>query len=80
MKCIIDNASWYYWYPWKEHNSDENTSPCKNAYQEKDGRWYIDIDSMNQLKEIVKEVGFDIVINVNDDDCLSLTIHDAYIE
>lgn len=55
MKCIIEKASWTDGYPWNRKCSDANVAPCEGAYQGEDSRWYINIVSMNDLKNLIKE-------------------------
>lgn len=85
MKCIIEKASWTDGHSWDGKYSDDNVAPCEGAYQGEDSRWYIDIDSMDHLKDLVKEVDYGIILSgsnpkIDDDDYLRLTIYDQYIE
>lgn len=85
MKCAIENASWSDHYTWRGVYSDPDIAPCKGAYQGDDGRWYVDIDSMDQLKDLIKEVDEEIIISINElefdgDDYLNIRIYDNYVE
>lgn len=80
MKCAIDKVSWTNDNrTWKGDHSDSNTAPCKEAYKGDDGRWYVDIISMDQLKDLIKEVNEEIIISI-DGDYLHIRIYDNYVE
>ena len=86
MKCVIEKVSWSCNnYTWRGEYSDESVSPCKRAYQEDDGRWYVDIASIDQLKDLIKEVNEEIIISIdeteiNGNDYLRIRIYDNYVE
>lgn len=81
MKCVIEKVSWANdSRTWKGEYSDPDTAPCKGAYQEDDGRWHVDIASMDQLKDLIKEVDEEIIISINGDDYLHIRIYDNYVE
>nr|DAP42307.1 MAG TPA: hypothetical protein [Caudoviricetes sp.] len=86
MKCAIEKASWSCDnHTWKGEHSDPNTAPCKEAYKGDDGRWYVDITSMDQLKDLIKEVNEEIIVSVNESDVvgndyLCIRVYDQYIE
>lgn len=80
MKCVIEKASWSNDnHTWKGEYSDPDTAPCKEAYKEDDGRWHVDITSMDQLRDLIKEVNEEIIISI-DDDYLNIRIYDNYVE
>ena len=80
MKCAIKKESWSNDNrTWDNKYSDPDAAPCKEAYKGDDGRWYVDIDSMDQLKDLIKEVNEDIIISIGND-YLCITIYDSYIE
>ncbi len=86
MKCIIEKVSWANDnHTWKGEYSDPDTAPCKGAYREDDGNWYVDITSMDQLKDLIKEVNEEIIISINESDVvgndhLHIRVYDQYIE
>ena len=86
MKCEICKESWYCdGETWDGKISDETMAPCTKAYREDDGNWYVDITSMDQLKDLIKEVKEDIIISINEpnvvgNDHLHIKVYDNYIE
>ena len=86
MKCVIEKVSWLTNnYTWRGEYSDDSVAPCKGAYQEGDGRWYVDITTIDQLKDLIKEVNEEIIISIdepeiNGNDYLRIRIYDDYVE
>ena len=82
MKCPIDKVSWWSYdnRTWDGKYSDSDTAPCKEAYKGDDGRWYVDIASMDQLKDLIKEVNEEIIISIDGNDYLHIRIYDNYVE
>ena len=86
MKCVIEKASWSNDnHTWDGKYSDDNVAPCKEAYEGDDCLWHVDIDSMDQLKDLIKEINEEIIISINepeidDNDYLRITIYDSYVE
>lgn len=81
MKCVIEKASWLNDnLTWKGEHSDPDTAPCKEAYKGDDGRWHVNITSMDQLRDLIKEVNEEIIISIDGDDYLHIRIYDNYVE
>ena len=53
---------------------DNETKPCEKALKS-DNKWYIDINSIEDLQEIVKEVGCSVIVSEE-----SLEIYDDFRE
>lgn len=81
MKCVIEKASWLNDnLTWNGEHSDPDTAPCKEAYKGDDGRWHVNITSMDQLRDLIKEVNEEIIISIDGDDYLHIRIYDNYVE
>ena len=85
MKCEIEKESWMDGCTWNGAISNDTMAPCTKAYREDDGKWYVDITSMDQLKDIIKEVNEEIIISISESDVvgndhLCIRIYDAYVE
>jgi hypothetical protein len=50
--------------------------PCKSAVQDGDGKWWIEVETVQDLFDLAKEVGEDIIVN----QCDTLSVYDTYIE
>ena len=48
--------------------------PCQKAYKEND-KWYIDIDSLEEIQELINEVKTEVIIGFDD-----IEIYDDYRE
>ncbi len=70
MKFTINTAS---------YDSDKIPLLVKKAYLEKDRKWCVDIDTLDELMKLIDEVGTDIIINSCDNN-YCITIYDTYIE
>lgn len=57
MKCVIEKASCGRadGYSLDGKCSDDDVAPCEGAYKGEDGRWHMDIVSMDHLKDLIKE-------------------------
>ena len=54
----------------------EKVKPCKNAYKsESINRWVIEINSLEELNELIEEVGCAVIINQD-----WIEIYDTYRE
>ena len=81
MKCVIEKVSWSYDNEtWEDEYSDPDTAPCKEAYKGDDGRWHVNITSMDQLRDLIKEINEEIIISIDGDDYLHIRIYDNYVE
>jgi hypothetical protein len=64
---------------WRASGYRNPGKPCKNAYEEKNiyGAllWYIDINSMEELIALIKEVDDKLIVSDED-----ITIYDDYVE
>lgn len=60
---------------------NSSAPPCKNAVFDHEGsdayfsRWFIEINTLEELLEIVKETTYDLIVNAD-----TITIYDDYAE
>ena len=57
-----------------------NKKPCKNAILEKDELFYINIDTLEQLLELIEEIEEDIIIERYGDGCYGIEVYNDYRE
>lgn len=55
--------------------------PCKNAQKDKNNNWIVEINTLSELIELMKEVNDKLILDFDDDDLTPvITIYDDYIE
>lgn len=71
MRFEIERAD----YGWRR---DRSSPPVDGAMQDEPKKWFIEINTAEELMALVKRVERDVIVDFFDRPCL--TIHDDYVE